>query len=175
MKQVATLTWDRSLVAEALGLNNDTLNYWANDGRNLNSLVQFKLIAELNARTRTVTGGTRMFVLENEREFLVRCLTKHTGVSFMPSYMKGHGRSYKPNAFRDWMGDFDGFLVPNITDWPVVDVYRLSNREIIQLFGHGKFKPELTFHQFLYLIDHPHIVKRQPQPYHYLTNHAKAS
>jgi len=175
LKLATTLTWDRSLVADALRMNEDTLNSWIADGRNMNRLVQSALATDLDADTRAVPGGARILILENGREYVVRCLTKHSGVSFMPSYMKGHGRSYKAPAFREWLGDFDGFLVPNITDWPLVDVYQLSNREVLQLFDNGHFPPELTFNQFLYLIDHPHIPKTQPQPYIYLATHAKAS
>ncbi len=175
MKLVTTLAWDRSLVADALGMNHDALNSFIADGRCMNKIVQASLITDLNADTRAVTGGAQILVLENGREYVVRCLTKHSGVSFMPSYMKGHGRSYKAPAFRDWLGDFDGFLVPNITDWPAVDVYQLSAREVLQLFDNGNYQPELTFNQFLYLIDNPHLYKTQPQPFIHLAKHAKAS
>lgn len=174
LKLTTSLNWDRHLVADALGMNNDALNSWIGDGRNMNRLVHASLVTNLKATTRAVAGGAHILILENGREYVVRCLTKR-GVSFMPAYMKGCGRSYKAPAFREWLGDFDGFMVPNITDWPVVDVYSLNSLEVLRLFDNGSIEPELTFHQFLYLIEHPNIAKTQPQPYLYLANHAKAS
>ena len=151
---LTTLSWNRSDVGTALGLDDDQLNNWARDGRNMNTLVQHRIASDQGWRLVSVEGGTKVLVSDDGRRYWVRCVNKN-GVHLTRASMRGHGRSFKEGAFRSWLQGFDGFLLANVDDWPLVDVYHLSATDTLALYqaGVADDKAHLSFQSFLRLAE----------------------
>lgn len=120
----------------------------------MNALLQLRIASELEAKLISVSGGSKLVVTGDSSRFRVRCVNKN-GVSFAPSYMLGHGRAFNEKGFRSWLAGFDGFLVANILDWPVVDIFQLSCEETLELYegGHLDEVASLPLSNFLELTE----------------------
>lgn len=62
--------------------------------------------------------------------------------------MKGHGGGYDQDAWRRWLVSLDGFLVPDISEFPSVDVFLIEVDEVLDYFQGGERLPELGFREF---------------------------
>ena len=129
MELVATVEFDYKKMAEGLGLDLDTLHEWASDSRNVNQLVQQRIKSELGMQTKKVKGGAKHLLGPNASEWVVRCLNRQGGVSFVRSYMKGYRHGFEKEEWLNWILGIDGFLVANICDFPSVDIYKVHADE----------------------------------------------
>lgn len=148
MRNITTLEFDTKKMADGMGLSMDALMELMSDARHANQLGHKRLREDLQLQPKKINGGTELLLFGDQRQFMVRCVSRRSGVSFVQSKMKGHRRGYDREAWASWVRDLDGFLIADFSEFPVVDVYEVSSHEILEYFEDGDKLPEVAYSEF---------------------------
>jgi len=164
------LSFDEAKVAEGLGLSVDDVRAYFRDGRRAQPIVERRLLQDFSGngwRAETVMGGGRCLVFERAhgfgtvQRFDVRVVTEE--LSFAPSWMKGTGRSFNPDAFQRYYAPpasaeahgvsmvalgFDvpqvdpnaraGVFVVDVPAWPLCPYWRVPSHAILEWAAAGR-------------------------------------
>jgi len=140
------LSFDEAKVAEGLGLSVDDVRAYFRDGRRAQPVRTSPGTA--GGRRRSWAGGRCLtfapgekppfrslasggLVVERPARFDVRVVVRE--LSFAPSWMKGTGRSFDPEAFRRYYeNERMGVFVVDVLAWPLCPYWRVPSHAIFE-------------------------------------------
>jgi len=111
------------------------------DGRNASNMMRHLAVDTFPSTCRLMNQQEEVDIIAIgddgwAEKWMVVCLTKH-GVSFAPSKMKGVGRKFNAEDWAHGLGRIKGFVVCDITEFPLVEIYHVSSEEVLKAYLNG--------------------------------------
>lgn len=132
------LKFNLELISESLGLPEDAIMDFFNDGRKASFVIEHRLVKEYTGGERSDSENSGWDIKDrNGNKWEVRSLTKF-GVYFCPSYMVGSGRKFDEEGFLEKLDGVVGYLITDITQFPDVPVYRIPTSQVLEWYESGE-------------------------------------
>lgn len=144
-KRLMVLEWDVEDIAKSLQLTVDETRKYFRDGRRTSFLMEHVLAARLEGSRPPDEEQPYDMLDKDGYKWEIRCLTG-SGVYFVPSYMKGKGRSFDENGFLDKLKDIKGYYVCDIRSFPRVSVWCLSSKKVLNWWQNRILTQDGTLH-----------------------------
>jgi len=123
---------------EALGISKDAVIEYFNDGRKASFILENRLVRDYTGGKRADSEGAGWDIEDRfGKKWEVRSLT-NSGIYFCPSSMVGSKRSFDEEGFFNKVNSIEGYIVTDITQFPNVPVYKVSNSQVLKWYGTGK-------------------------------------
>jgi len=136
---VDTISWDANSLKDALGLTFDEVYEFFTDGRKVAFLLEkrlFKRFGEKEAKS----GSPFDFITPDDAKVEVRVVTRH-GVFFCPCSMKGSGRHFDAEKFKEKLLQVDFYLLADLTTFPDTQFIAVPSSCIYDAWINGKLGP----------------------------------
>lgn len=123
MERVFTMSWNEDELAKAFKVTVDDIREYLTDGRRVSFIIERRLKWENPGWELAASEGAGYDMLDPEGgKWEVRSITKG-GVYFKPSAQVGSGRSYNEEGFFKKLSGIEGYILSDITTFPVVTCY----------------------------------------------------
>lgn len=131
-----TFSWDLPALASALHLTEDDARNYFRDGRRSSFLLEQR-IKDAFPGWKMAPSATASYDLMDQDGGLweVRVLTQ--SIFFCSNSMVGKGRNFDASAFLARLDTLRGYIVPDVSSFPDVQLYVISSDRIRQLFETG--------------------------------------
>lgn len=149
MKKIAIIQWNMKDLIRSLGVEEPHVLRFLKDGRNSAFLLKFRLSIELGWELVEGQNAPTHLISKDNKIWIIKTCTPISGVSFCSNSMIGKGRKFESNKFIDSLKEHEGFLVADVSDFPTVEIYQISSREIFNLYMQGMLNEgRIRFNQF---------------------------
>ena len=120
------IRFDRAALASALGVSEQDIQEYLTDGRRASFIIERRLKWDNPEWQLAPSEGAGFDLIDpNGGRWEVRCITKQ-GVYFNPSNQVGSGRVFDEAEFLNKLRSVAGFILADITKFPVVPVFKFS-------------------------------------------------
>ncbi|HYF08050.1 MAG TPA: hypothetical protein VD970_10540 [Acetobacteraceae bacterium] len=141
MKSRFTLIWDEALLALAFRVTVEDVREYMTDGRRVSFIIERRLAWENKGWALAPSEGAGYDLRDPEGGLWEVRSIGRGGVYFTPSNQVGSGRSYEEEGFLAKLGLVKGFILADITEFPVVECYRLESSLVRRWHREGKLGP----------------------------------
>lgn len=135
------MEWSIPALSESLQMTQGEVCEYFKDGRTASFIIERRLAKELDFHL-APTNAQFDLTDEDGGKWEVRCLTKR-GVYFMPSNQVGSGRFFDEAAFHQKLETIAGYIVADITEFPVVPFDFIQSHQVADLK-----RPRLTWRKY---------------------------
>lgn len=134
MKSRFQMEWDATKIAEAFKISEEDVIEYLTDGRRVSFIIERRLKWENKGWELAPSEGAGYDLIDPEGNLWeVRSITRG-GVYFNPSNQVGSGRIFNEEGFRKKLKSIKGFILSDIVNFPVVDIYVVSTEKVITWF-----------------------------------------
>jgi hypothetical protein len=132
------LEWDAVKLADAMYLSEEDVIKYFKDGRRISYILERRICKEVLHGELPESEGAwfDLFDADGER-WEVRSVTDK-GTYFCPSSMIGAGRVFDEDGFLKKLENIKGYILADITTFPVVEYWSVSSWEVIDMYVNGK-------------------------------------
>lgn len=120
------IRFDRAAIASAFGVSEQDIQEYMTDGRRASFIIERRLKWDNPDWKLAPSEGAGFDLIDpNGHRWEVRCITSQ-GVYFNPSNQVGSGRVFNEREFLNKLYGIAGFILADITKFPVVPVFKFS-------------------------------------------------
>ena len=128
------LNWDVQKLSEAMHLSKDDVVDYFRDGRRISFILERRICKEVLGGRMPKSEGSAFDIFDKEgNKWEVRCVTDQ-GTYFCPSSMIGAGRHFDEEGFLNKLKEIKGYILADITKFPLVEYWSVTSYEIIDLY-----------------------------------------
>lgn len=128
------LHWDVEKLSDAMCLSKQDVIDYFRDGRRISFILERRICKEVLNGTMPKSEGSAFDIFDKDgSKWEVRSVTD-SGTYFCPSSMIGAGRSFDEEGFISKLEEIKGYILVDITKFPVVEYWSASSYEIIDLY-----------------------------------------
>jgi len=132
------LRWDEEELARAFKVTTKDIREYLTDGRRVGFIIERRLVWENPGWRLAPSEGAGFDLFDpNNGKWEVRSVTS-AGVYFNPSGQVGSGRKFNEKGFLDKLESIEGFILSDIVEFPVVNVYVVPVGNIRRWYRDGK-------------------------------------
>jgi hypothetical protein len=132
MERRFQLEWDDQELAKAFKVTTADIREYLTDGRRVSFIIERRLKWKHPGWDLAPTEGAGYDLLDPDGgRWEVRSITKD-GVYFNPSNQVGKGRKFNEQGFQAKLAGVKGFILSDIVNFPVVDVYVVPVSNVIR-------------------------------------------
>lgn len=129
-----SLIWDVQKLSEALHLSKEDIIDYFRDGRRMSFILERRICKEILGGRMPKSEGSSFDIFDKEgNKWEVRCVTEQ-GTYFCPSSMIGAGRFFDEEGFLNKLKEIKGYILADITKFPLVEYWSTSSYEIMDLY-----------------------------------------
>ena len=137
MKKRFKMCWDMQALASAFKVTTDDIKEYMTDGRRVSFIIERRLKWEHPGWSLAASEGAGHDLLDPDgNKWEVRSITKR-GVYFTPSNQVGSGRMFDEQGFRNKLSEIKGFILTDIVNFPVVDVFVVPVTNVLRWYEEG--------------------------------------
>lgn len=138
MDLLGKLEWNVKALSEAMFLAEEDVVKYFKDGRRMSFIVERRICNEVLHGDLPESEGAWFDLFDADGEkWEVRCVTDK-GTYFCPSSMIGGGRTFDENGFLKKLENIKGYILADITTFPVVEYWSVGSWEVIDMYVNGK-------------------------------------
>jgi hypothetical protein len=131
------LRWDIQKLAEAFSVKEDDIREYLTDGRRVSFIIERRLIWENFKWELAKSEGAGYDLIDPSGDkWEVRSITSR-GVYFNPSNQVGSGRQFNEAGFLNKLYGLKGFILSDITTFPIVEVYKVPVENVRRWYHEG--------------------------------------
>jgi hypothetical protein len=128
------LHWDVEKLSGAMHLSKEDVIDYFKDGRRMSFILERRICKEVLDGKMPKSEGASFDIFDKEGgKWEVRCVTD-TGTYFCPSSMIGAGRFFDEKGFLSKLEGIKGYILADITKFPLVEYWSTTSYEIIDLY-----------------------------------------
>lgn len=132
MEKKFQLLWDEDELAHAFKVTTKDVREYLTDGRRVSFIIERRLMWENPGWKLAPSEGAGFDLLDPDGGMWeVRSITRQ-GVYFNPSNQVGSGRKFNEDGFQLKMKSIKGFILSDIVNFPVVDVYVVPVENVLR-------------------------------------------
>jgi len=131
---VAEIEIDLEKLASAIGVECKRIkSLFRHNGRLASYFFAPRLAGDLKLREVSEENGPAALMDNLGERFLIRTITKQSGVSFAPQSMRGVGRKYDEAGFIDYVSQYSAFLVLDASRFPKISVFKIYAKDVLDM------------------------------------------
>jgi len=131
MKLCHTIAVDTHLLSQALNIPAKRLVELFRENGRLTSFLFAPRVAELmHMMEIKEENGPAGVVDKDYNRYMIRTLTRQSGVNFAPQLMRGVGRFFDQERFEDHLEVYKGYIIIDANSFPFMDIYLVEQNEL---------------------------------------------
>jgi hypothetical protein len=137
MERRFQMRWDEEELARVFRVSTEDIREYLTDGRRVSFIIERRLKRENPGWQLAPSEGAGYDLLDPEGNMWeVRSITRQ-GVYFNPSNQVGSGRAFNEEGFSKKLEGIKGFILSDIVEFPVVDVFVVPVGNVIRWHRKG--------------------------------------